>query len=73
MSRLAPVAELFWSRGDVWLPLVPPPLGGGTGQAIHVASLCNFARWQHTVSCHRHFGNPDHECSGLPLVATPWH
>ena len=34
MSRLAPVAEPFWSRG--WfdmLPLLPPPLGGGTGHA----------------------------------------
>ena len=44
MSRLAPVAEPFWSWGryDV-LPLLPPPLGGGTGHATPVALSINIA------------------------------
>ena len=38
LSRLAPAAEPFWSRGCIdMLLLLPPPWGGGTGHATTVS------------------------------------
>ena len=39
MSRLAPVAKPFWSRGCFDMLPLPPPPRGGTGQAAPVAFL----------------------------------
>ena len=60
-------APMPWSRSDM-LPLLPPPLGGGTGQATPVASFWILAWWLHTVFRHRYFGDSECEDCGLPSV-----